>query len=75
MGLLGPSRVTILVLTAPNDSERSAVTDGHAPSVAIGHDSRHGSVEFSQRAASVLAANGIHAYLYPRLEVVSRKLV
>ena len=46
----------------------SRAADGHTPSVAIGHDSRHGSVEFSQRAASVLAANGIHAYLYPRLE-------
>lgn len=39
-----------------------------APKVAIAHDSRHMGVEFSHVAAEVFAANGIHAYLYPRLE-------
>ena len=36
--------------------------------VAIGHDSRHKGELFSCEAARVLAANGITAYLYPRLE-------
>lgn len=36
--------------------------------VAIAHDSRHFSKEFACEAASVLAANGIHAYLYPTLQ-------
>ena len=36
--------------------------------VAIGHDSRHKGELFSREAARVLAANGITAYLYPRLE-------
>jgi phosphoglucomutase len=39
-----------------------------APKVAIAHDSRHMGVEFSHVAAEVFAANGIHVYLYPRLE-------
>ena len=36
--------------------------------VAIGHDSRHKGELFCREAARVLAANGITAYLYPRLE-------
>ena len=36
--------------------------------VAIGYDSRIKSTDFAQAAASVLAANGIQALLYPRLE-------
>ena len=36
--------------------------------VAIAHDSRHKGELFSREAARVLAANGITAYLYPRLE-------
>ncbi len=38
------------------------------PSVAIGRDSRNRGEEFVRRAASVLAANGIKAYVYPRIE-------
>ena len=38
------------------------------PSVAIARDSRHKGEEFAQLAASVLAANGIRALLYPRIE-------
>lgn len=38
------------------------------PSVAISRDSRHKGDLFSQIAASVLAANGIHAHVYPRIE-------
>ena len=36
--------------------------------VAIAHDSRHKGELFSRETARVLAANGITAYLYPRLE-------
>ena len=38
------------------------------PSVAIARDSRHMSWEFVQVTARVLAANGVHAWLYPRIE-------
>ncbi|MEE0846206.1 MAG: phospho-sugar mutase [Eggerthellaceae bacterium] len=38
------------------------------PSVAIARDSRHKGLEFSRLAASVLAANGVRALLYPRIE-------
>ncbi len=37
-------------------------------SVAIAHDSRNKGVAFAQQSAAVLAANGITAHLYPRLE-------
>ena len=36
--------------------------------VAIAHDSRHNGDVFARETARVLAANGITAYLYPRLE-------
>ena len=36
--------------------------------VAIAHDSRHNGELFAREAARVLAANGITAYMYPRLE-------
>ncbi len=38
-----------------------------APSVAIAYDSRIKSETFSRFAAGVLAANGIHVYIYPEL--------
>ena len=38
------------------------------PSVAIARDSRLRGQEFVQVCASVLAANGVKAYLYPRIE-------
>ncbi len=41
---------------------------GGAKSVAIAHDSRHGGEAFTRTAAQVLAANGITAWVYPRLE-------
>lgn len=49
-------------LPAPDDASR------RMPSVAIAHDSRHKGELFAKEAARVLAANGIRAYLYPRLE-------
>lgn len=39
-----------------------------SPSVAIARDSRHKGEEFVRHAAEVLAANGIVAHLYPRIE-------
>ena len=42
--------------------------EGLPKKVAIGHDSRIKGELFSREAARVLAANGITAYLYPRLE-------
>lgn len=39
-----------------------------SPSVAIARDSRRMGEEFVRRTAEVLAANGIKAYLYPRIE-------
>ena len=38
------------------------------PSVAVGHDSRNKGELFCQVVAGVLAANGVKAHLYPRLE-------
>lgn len=38
------------------------------PSVAIARDSRHMGEEFCRVAAGVLAANGVRAFLYPRIE-------
>ena len=38
------------------------------PSVALCRDSRHGGEGFVRRAAEVLAANGVRALLYPRIE-------
>lgn len=40
------------------------------PSVAIARDSRNKGEEFQRVAAGVLAANGIHVYVYPRIEPV-----
>ena len=41
---------------------------GGTPSVAIAHDSRIKSDLFAREAARVLAANGVTAWIYPRLE-------
>lgn len=38
------------------------------PSIAIGRDSRNKGEEFVRRAAAVFAANGVKAYVYPRIE-------
>ncbi len=37
------------------------------PSVAIAHDSRHGSEEFTRVAAETLAAEGVHVHVFPEL--------
>ena len=38
------------------------------PSVAIGRDSRNKGDEFVRHTAAVFAANGVKAYIYPRIE-------
>ncbi|WGL59085.1 phospho-sugar mutase [Pigmentibacter sp. JX0631] len=43
-------------------------SEGCSRGVAIAHDSRHFSNEFAKEAASVLAANGIKAFLFPTLQ-------
>lgn len=40
------------------------------PSVALARDSRNKGEEFQRVAAGVLAANGVHVYVYPRIEPV-----
>ena len=40
------------------------------PTIAIARDSRLKGEDFQRVAASVLAANGVHVYLYPRIEPV-----
>lgn len=37
------------------------------PGVAIAYDSRHFSREFAEEAAGILAANGVHVWIYPEL--------
>ena len=70
---LGPNRMNVYSVGKATQGLSAWLlanaAEGHTPSVVIGHDLRHGSAEFSQRAASVLASNGIHAYLYPRLSL------
>lgn len=41
------------------------------PKVAISYDSRMFSFEFAKEAAAVMAANGVHAYIYKRLNPVA----
>ena len=41
-----------------------------SPSVALARDSRNKGEEFQRVAAGVLAANGIHVFVYPRIEPV-----
>ncbi len=48
-------------------AEYVVLAAGGASAVAIAHDSRVNSRLFAERAAAILAANGIHVYIYPRL--------
>ena len=38
-----------------------------APSVAIAYDSRHKSTDFAKQTARIMAAHGVHVYLWPEL--------
>ncbi len=46
----------------------NAGASGSAPSVSVCRDSRNMGQEFVRTVACVLAGNGVHAYLYPRIE-------
>ena len=71
-GVLGAGTARMNVYTVRRATQGLAdylLADGELPrSVAIAHDSRIGSERFAREAACVLAANGITAHLYPRLE-------
>ena len=71
-GVLGAGTARMNVYTVRRATQGLAdymLANGELPrSVAIAHDSRIGSERFAREAACVLAANGITAYLYPRLE-------
>ena len=45
----------------------NTVNEGRKPRVAIARDSRHKGREFVERSASVLAANGVEVFIYPRI--------
>ena len=67
----GTNRMNIYVIRRATQAVADYLTETDLPkTVAIGHDSRSKSDVFAREAAAVFAANGITAYLYPRLEPV-----
>ena len=65
----GSNRMNIYTIRRATQGLADYINAADLPKkVAIGHDSRHKGELFSREAARVLAANGITAYLYPRLE-------
>lgn len=71
-GLMGPGtcRINIYTIRLATQGLANYVlkqTKDKKPSVLIGFDSRHHSLEFAQQAARVLAGNGIHVYLLKEL--------
>ena len=65
----GTNRMNIYTIRRATQGLADYVNAAGLPKkVAIGHDSRIKGDLFSREAARVLAANGITAYLYPRLE-------
>ena len=65
MGTNRMNRYTVGRATQGLSDYLNEITD--SGSVAIAYDSRHQSKEFAAETASILAANGIKAYLYDRL--------
>lgn len=66
---MGPNRMNIhTVGKASQGLANYLVAHFDSPSVVICRDSRHGSEEFSRRAAEVLAANGVRVAFFPRIE-------
>lgn len=62
---IGPNRMNVVTVGRATQGLANYLKRRFpVPSVAICRDSRHGSSEFAQRAAEVLAANGVKAYLY-----------
>ena len=67
----GTNRMNIYVVRQATQGLANWVkTQGGSQTVAISYDSRIKSDVFAREAAAVFAANGITAYLYPRLEPV-----
>lgn len=70
----GKNRINVYTLRRASQALASIVLKvSKAPvkKIAISYDCRHMSWELAQEAASVFAANGIHAYLYSRLNPVA----
>ena len=64
----GTNRMNIYTVGAATQGLANYLNeDFENPTVAIGYDSRNKSDLFAQRAACVLAANGIHVYLFKEL--------
>lgn len=67
----GTNRMNVYVIRRATQAVAQYLNETDLPkTVAIGHDSRIKSDVFAREAAAVFAANGITAYLYPRLEPV-----
>ena len=65
----GTNRMNVYVVRQATQGLCAYLRSAGLPgTVAIAYDSRHLSREFAQEAAKVIAANGLTAYLYPRLE-------
>ena len=65
----GTNRMNIYVIRRATQGLCNYLKEARLPqSVAIGYDSRIKSDRFALEAAKVIAANGLTAYLYPRLE-------
>ena len=71
----GTSRMNIYTVRKATQGLANYITatgkDAVNRGVAIAYDSRHFSPEFAMESACVLAANGIHAYLFDRLHPVA----
>ncbi|EQC45484.1 phospho-sugar mutase [Bacteriovorax sp. Seq25_V] len=73
----GNNRINIYTVRKATQALASEVLDYSAknnietPKVAISYDSRRFSFEFAKETAAVMAANGIHAYIYERLNPVA----
>ena len=73
----GNNRINIYTVRKATQALASEVLDYSSknkietPKVAISYDSRKFSFEFAKETAAVMAANGIHAYIYERLNPVA----
>ena len=64
----GTNRMNLYTVGAATQGLASYLCEKYAAaSVAIAYDSRHNSQLFAERAAAILAANGIHVWLYREL--------
>lgn len=72
-GIMGPGTNRMNIYTVGRASQGLAnylkdnIEDAESRGIAIAYDSRNNSKLFAREAASVFAANGIHAYIFPEL--------